>query len=222
MALVRTRPRRLALFAADADHARQRRPSDAGVGLSPRRAGTRGRAGGSGVRIDAARRRRPAVSSRRRPGASSRWIPRTGAERWTFDPKLARPGGNARHRGVAYWEGGGDRRIFAGTLDGRLVALDALTGQPKAEFGDNGQIQLAAGPEPALRHPRSSRTSSSSDAAAPEFPGARTGRRRAGVRRAHRSPGLGVPHRAARERTGQRHVGGASRGAAARAPTSGR
>ena len=38
-------------------------------------------------------------------------------------------------------------------------------------------------------------------------PGARTGRRRVGVRRAHRPPGLGVPHRAARERAGQRHLG---------------
>jgi len=71
--------------------------------------------------------------------------PETGAERWTFDPKLARSDGSARHRGVAYWEGRGDRRIFAGTLDGRLVALDALTGTPKAAFGEKGQVQLPAG-----------------------------------------------------------------------------
>ena len=38
-------------------------------------------------------------------------------------------------------------------------------------------------------------------------PGARTGGRRAGVRRADRPPGLGVPHRAARERAGQRDLG---------------
>jgi len=50
----------------------------------------------------------------------------TGEERWRFDPKV--PGWKARHaccdvvnRGVAYSRG----RIYSGTLDGRLLALDA-------------------------------------------------------------------------------------------------
>ena len=96
--------------------------------------------------------------------------PETGAERWTFDPKLARPAGAARHRGVAYWEGGSDRRIFAGTLDGRLVALDAVSGKPKPEFGENGAIRLA--PDLSLRSPPAIyRDLVITGAAAPEFPG---------------------------------------------------
>lgn len=95
--------------------------------------------------------------------------PEDGVERWTFDPKLARPAGSARHRGVAYWEGRGDRRIFAGTLDGRLVALDAITGKPKTEFGQNGQIQLAA--DLSLRSPPAIfKDLVIVGAAAPEFP----------------------------------------------------
>jgi quinate dehydrogenase (quinone) len=96
--------------------------------------------------------------------------PESGAERWTFDPKLARADSGARHRGVAYWESRGDRRIFAGTLDGRLIALDALTGRLKAEFGANGQIQLAAGLS--LRSPPAIfRDLVITGSTAPEFPG---------------------------------------------------
>ncbi|HET7697627.1 MAG TPA: pyrroloquinoline quinone-dependent dehydrogenase [Vicinamibacterales bacterium] len=68
----------------------------------------------------------------------------SGAERWTFDPRLTAAQGAPRHRGVAYWEAGRDRRIFVGTHDGRLIALDASTGRPRAAFGDRGQIQLDA------------------------------------------------------------------------------
>ena len=57
----------------------------------------------------------------------------------------------ARDRDGYIAEGGGDRRIFVGTLDGRLVALDALTGKPKAGFGENGEIRLA--PDLSLRSP---------------------------------------------------------------------
>ncbi len=56
--------------------------------------------------------------------------PASGAVRWRYDPKV--PGWKARHaccdvvnRGVAVWKG----RVYLGTLDGRLVALDAKTGQ---------------------------------------------------------------------------------------------
>jgi glucose dehydrogenase len=94
----------------------------------------------------------------------------TGAERWTFDPKLARPAGSGRHRGVAYWERGRDRRIFVGTLDGRLIALDALTGKLKEAFGDNGQIRLDPGLS--LRSPPAIfKDLVITGAAAPEFPG---------------------------------------------------
>ena len=55
----------------------------------------------------------------------------TGKLLWQFDPKV--PGNVAIHaccdvvnRGVAAWQG----RLFVGTLDGRLIALDARSGQP--------------------------------------------------------------------------------------------
>ncbi len=54
---------------------------------------------------------------------------KTGRQLWTYDPQVARD--KQRHfccdavnRGVAVWEG----QVFVGTLDGRLVALDAVTG----------------------------------------------------------------------------------------------
>lgn len=36
-------------------------------------------------------------------------------------------------------------RIIEGTLDGRLIAVDAETGQPCAEFGRNGQVDIKQG-----------------------------------------------------------------------------
>jgi PQQ-dependent dehydrogenase (methanol/ethanol family) len=55
---------------------------------------------------------------------------KTGKELWTFDPHV--PGATGRYaccdvvnRGVALWKGA----VFVGTLDGRLVKLDARTGK---------------------------------------------------------------------------------------------
>jgi PQQ-dependent dehydrogenase (methanol/ethanol family) len=55
----------------------------------------------------------------------------TGRRLWSYDPKV--PGGANAHaccdavnRGVAVWKG----KVFVGALDGRLIALDARTGQP--------------------------------------------------------------------------------------------
>jgi len=58
----------------------------------------------------------------------------TGAPLWSYDPKVPPEwGANACcdvvNRGVAIWQ----RRVFVGTLDGRLVALDAATGKPAWE-----------------------------------------------------------------------------------------
>jgi len=77
--------------------------------------------------------------------------PETGVQKWRYDPKIDRK----RHysdvagRGVSVWEdtdpkheGACTQRIFVGTLDARLVALDAGTGQPCADFGTNGQVDL--------------------------------------------------------------------------------
>ena len=54
---------------------------------------------------------------------------RTGEERWAYDPKVPGEWGRRAccdvvNRGVAVYKG----RVYVGTLDGRLVALDAATG----------------------------------------------------------------------------------------------
>ncbi len=81
--------------------------------------------------------------------------PETGAERWAFDPALDLSGRYANQlicRGVASWEdrkrSAGEpcrRRLFMGTNDARLVALDARTGRRCADFGTNGELDLNPG-----------------------------------------------------------------------------
>ena len=79
--------------------------------------------------------------------------PETGVQKWRYDPKIDRK----RHysdvaaRGVSVWEetdpkreGACLRRVFVGTLDARLIALDAGSGQPCADFGTTGQVDLSA------------------------------------------------------------------------------
>jgi quinoprotein glucose dehydrogenase len=73
--------------------------------------------------------------------------PETGKELWAFDPKLSR---DKRYnlfinRGVSYWASGNDKRIFLGTLDGRLFSLNAQTGKPVPGFGNEGWIDLRKG-----------------------------------------------------------------------------
>jgi quinoprotein glucose dehydrogenase len=77
--------------------------------------------------------------------------PATGRERWVHDPGIVLgPAGNKfLCRGVAYWEdtaapaGAACRhRIFTGTKDLRLIALDARTGQPCAGFGAGGTVDI--------------------------------------------------------------------------------
>ena len=77
----------------------------------------------------------------------------TGATIWSYDPTThsgkAGPNVGFVHRGVSYWQDGDDRRILIGTGDAYLVALDAGTGKPISEFGQNGRIDLTQG----LRRP---------------------------------------------------------------------
>src|SRR3954453_11683814 len=69
----------------------------------------------------------------------------TGREKWTFDPHLDRDAdySEVTSRGVAYWRKG--KRIFEGTIDARLIALDAATGRLAREFGNGGIIDLKNG-----------------------------------------------------------------------------
>jgi quinoprotein glucose dehydrogenase len=75
--------------------------------------------------------------------------PETGREIWKYDSQ-PKPHGELKHhahRGVAYWQGGAGTpaRIFFGTMDGRLIALNAATGQPTPGFGNEGAVNLRAG-----------------------------------------------------------------------------
>jgi quinoprotein glucose dehydrogenase len=81
--------------------------------------------------------------------------PATGVERWRYDASVDqhRGYGDFASRGVAFWRGTPDappgtacaHRIFATTIDARLVALDAGTGRPCAGFGTNGALDLRVG-----------------------------------------------------------------------------
>jgi quinoprotein glucose dehydrogenase len=78
----------------------------------------------------------------------------TGKERWRHDPGVsddAIPYG-ATCRGVAYYEVPGAAadqvcaaRIIWGTLDARLIAVDAATGVPCPDFGAGGEVNLNDG-----------------------------------------------------------------------------
>lgn len=78
--------------------------------------------------------------------------PETGEERWQFDPEISNKKGGyypAVCRGVAYWqepqpiEGQAcQKRIVYGTRDAELIALDAETGLPCADFGERGRVAL--------------------------------------------------------------------------------
>ena len=81
--------------------------------------------------------------------------PATGAERWKFDPKVDFSHGYSEmftSRGVAAWRSTGAHqssgchdRIFLGTLDARLIAIDAASGRKCRDFGENGEVDLSTG-----------------------------------------------------------------------------
>lgn len=70
----------------------------------------------------------------------------TGKTIWVYDPKSYTTGQPTNlgflHRGVAYWTDGKSERIFIGTSDAYLIALDAKTGTPVADFGEGGRVNL--------------------------------------------------------------------------------
>jgi len=86
----------------------------------------------------------------------------SGKEMWRHDPKVNEEGlGFANCRGVGFADltarglipapsaSSGDgqppactRRIYTGTIDARLLAVDAETGQPCTDFGENGAVDM--------------------------------------------------------------------------------
>lgn len=74
--------------------------------------------------------------------------PVTGKQRWAYDPHIDKDKGygDYANRGVSTWKSpAGQRRIFMATIDARLIALDAATGKPCLDFGDNGIVDLRHG-----------------------------------------------------------------------------
>jgi glucose dehydrogenase len=71
----------------------------------------------------------------------------TGRERWRHDPFAARERRcESPHRGVTLWRAGtAEATIFSGTCDGRLLALDPVTGMPRRGFADGGVLNLRPG-----------------------------------------------------------------------------
>ena len=70
--------------------------------------------------------------------------PGTGKQLWRFDPKLdisIRYPNDYVCRGVAYSAG----RIYLNTADRRLIALDAASGKPIKNFGNNGTVIIPPG-----------------------------------------------------------------------------
>jgi quinoprotein glucose dehydrogenase len=77
--------------------------------------------------------------------------PATGEVRWSYDPEAYKlgqvPNGTGFvHRGVAYWFDGraGRGRIFMNSRS-HLIELDAQSGKPVSDFGDNGVVDLLSG-----------------------------------------------------------------------------
>ena len=80
----------------------------------------------------------------------------TGETIWVHDPQSylgGKPTHAFRSRGVAYWseDDGSDARIFWGTSEAYLVAVDAHTGEPIRDFGDDGRVDLMEGIPRAVR-----------------------------------------------------------------------
>ncbi|HVW60582.1 MAG TPA: pyrroloquinoline quinone-dependent dehydrogenase [Puia sp.] len=72
----------------------------------------------------------------------------TGQEKWRFDPHVDLHKGysDLASRGVTAWPAGGPVKcIFVATIDGRLISLDARTGQINRNFGDTGTVDLKKG-----------------------------------------------------------------------------
>jgi quinoprotein glucose dehydrogenase len=77
--------------------------------------------------------------------------PASGEQLWRYDAKIDRSRGHDEiaNRGVSSWidtkmpvDAACRHRIFIGTLDARLIALDGATGRHCDDFGEEGQVWL--------------------------------------------------------------------------------
>ncbi|WP_265501479.1 pyrroloquinoline quinone-dependent dehydrogenase [Paracoccus beibuensis] len=89
--------------------------------------------------------------------------PDTGEVVWTYDPEtalepLTQP--ELKNRGVSYWEdpegtGPCAKRVYIGTMDAHLHALDADTGELCQDFGENGILNVNQWNKPDANFPLS-------------------------------------------------------------------
>jgi len=87
--------------------------------------------------------------------------PHSGEENWRFDPEVKldlQPANRYTCRGVSHWRDKSQAdtaacasRILMGTVDSRIIAVDAKTGELCKDFGDGGQVQIY--PSTELRWP---------------------------------------------------------------------
>src|SRR6516164_3737678 len=78
--------------------------------------------------------------------------PASGKQRWTYDPEINQKMQYSEglvSRGVSAWEDTSQpegsackRRIFIGTIDARLISIDADSGKTCVAFGQHGEIDL--------------------------------------------------------------------------------
>ena len=71
----------------------------------------------------------------------------TGDTLWVYNPKTYEAGTTTMtarwiQRGVAYWTDGEAERIFWGTGNGYLICVEASSGRPCADFGEQGRLDL--------------------------------------------------------------------------------
>ena len=76
----------------------------------------------------------------------------SGKEKWNYDPKinLKRGYSEITSRGVSIWPADNKKtdetkKVFIATIDGRLIALDANSGNPITYFGKEGTVDLKEG-----------------------------------------------------------------------------
>jgi quinoprotein glucose dehydrogenase len=73
--------------------------------------------------------------------------PATGKTLWVFNPEVYKAGRPTNlgyvHRGVAYWSGDGEERLYLAGHDAYLYCIDAKTGTLISSFGDAGRVNLA-------------------------------------------------------------------------------
>lgn len=79
----------------------------------------------------------------------------TGETIWVYNPEVYKAGRPTNlgfvHRGLEYWSGDGQERVFLAGHDAYLYSIDARTGQLDPTFGDNGRIDLTAAIPNAVR-----------------------------------------------------------------------